>query len=83
MTSYTVIWYNRERIAMTTGPDCVKRTQANERVSAYCIAVGDGYLGIFSSIRVTALRLASQRESRVIVTTRVISPLQIEETAGP
>ena len=72
---------------MTTGLDRAERTQANdERVTlgVCCIAEwGTGYLGIFSSIRVTALRLASQRESRVIATTRVISPLQIEETAGP
>lgn len=52
----------------------------------YCkhyIAMRDVCLVIFSSIRVTASRLASQRESRVIVTIRVIKLLQIEETGDP
>lgn len=49
----------------------------------YYIAMRDVCLVIFSSIRVTASRLASQRESRVIVTIRVIKLLQIEETGDP
>lgn len=61
-------------------------TSGKKSARVYCkhyIAMRDVCLVIFSSIRVTASRLASQRESRVIVTIRVIKLLQIEETGDP